>query len=522
MLIEIHILQNLSPSNPNRDDFGAPKSAYFGGKLRGRISSQCLKRSIRWFDPFREELKKHLGERTKLFPERVRVQLKQTAIPPEQHERIVLVCTRIGKAEGKDTGKKEKEKADGKKRTPQLIYLGSGEVEEFVTRMERLRTEMPEAYKYYLNPVAGFQEVMAAAVEASGLDEKEDKTTREVLVKNAWVIAKLRMDRLANFDCGDEPEPLPERAGSEPGEADATWIVERVELIAAREDAASKTRLKEVLGKVTTKERPQLDEAAPDKPGDYTKFKKMLDVPLQNKSVDIALFGRMTTEAAAFEDVEACLEVAHALSTNEMVREVDYFTAMDDDPDQKGPEAAHLGENQFTSNCYYKYLSLDWCAFVDHLAGGKVATAKSKTEAESLARTALKELIRAAVLAIPTGKKKGHANNNLPEAVLVEVKQKHIPTSYANAFLKPVVPADGDLMTESVRRFGHYVGRVAAGYGLKPQRFWFDLHQQPLAFTPKDGEKEPSKTETLAENLPSFPALLDAVGQALVAAGGEA
>ncbi|MCB5295251.1 MAG: type I-E CRISPR-associated protein Cas7/Cse4/CasC, partial [Candidatus Cloacimonetes bacterium] len=52
-LIEIHMIQNHCPANLNRDDLGAPKSCYFGGVLRTRISSQCIKRSIRMSDDFR-------------------------------------------------------------------------------------------------------------------------------------------------------------------------------------------------------------------------------------------------------------------------------------------------------------------------------------------------------------------------------------------------------------------------------------------------------------------------------------
>lgn len=48
-IIEIHALQNFAPSNLNRDDTGAPKDALFGGTRRARISSQCLKRSIRQY-----------------------------------------------------------------------------------------------------------------------------------------------------------------------------------------------------------------------------------------------------------------------------------------------------------------------------------------------------------------------------------------------------------------------------------------------------------------------------------------
>ncbi len=47
MFIELHILQNFAPSNLNRDDTGNPKDTEFGGVRRARISSQCIKRSIR-------------------------------------------------------------------------------------------------------------------------------------------------------------------------------------------------------------------------------------------------------------------------------------------------------------------------------------------------------------------------------------------------------------------------------------------------------------------------------------------
>ena len=53
LLVEVHVLQNFAPSNLNRDDTGAPKDAIFGGSRRARISSQCLKRSVREY--FREK-----------------------------------------------------------------------------------------------------------------------------------------------------------------------------------------------------------------------------------------------------------------------------------------------------------------------------------------------------------------------------------------------------------------------------------------------------------------------------------
>ncbi len=69
--IEFHILQNFPPSNLNRDDSGAPKDCDFGGYRRQRISSQCLKRSVRQSDVFREQMTDRLGIRTKRAPEAV-------------------------------------------------------------------------------------------------------------------------------------------------------------------------------------------------------------------------------------------------------------------------------------------------------------------------------------------------------------------------------------------------------------------------------------------------------------------
>lgn len=52
LYIDIHALQTLPPSNVNRDDTGAPKSATYGGVTRSRVSSQSWKKAIR--DYFKE------------------------------------------------------------------------------------------------------------------------------------------------------------------------------------------------------------------------------------------------------------------------------------------------------------------------------------------------------------------------------------------------------------------------------------------------------------------------------------
>lgn len=47
LVLDVHALQTIPPSNINRDDTGAPKSAIFGGVPRQRVSSQSWKRAIR-------------------------------------------------------------------------------------------------------------------------------------------------------------------------------------------------------------------------------------------------------------------------------------------------------------------------------------------------------------------------------------------------------------------------------------------------------------------------------------------
>jgi len=47
IVIDVHILQTVPPSNLNRDDTGSPKTAFYGGVRRARVSSQAWKRATR-------------------------------------------------------------------------------------------------------------------------------------------------------------------------------------------------------------------------------------------------------------------------------------------------------------------------------------------------------------------------------------------------------------------------------------------------------------------------------------------
>jgi CRISPR system Cascade subunit CasC len=173
------------------------------------------------------------------------------------------------------------------------------------------------------------------------------------------------------------------------------------------------------------------------------------------RSVDIAMFGRMTT-TDAFEDVQAAVQVAHAFSTHRLAPEVDYYTAFD----ERANKTAMIGDTEFNSCAYYKYLNVFWEGLVKNL-GDDVQMAR---------KVALK-LLEAALLVQPTGKQNPFAHHQLPDFALVEVRQKNLPVSYANAFLKPARASDDiSLMEASINQLADYVGRVSKTYNLSDQR----------------------------------------------------
>lgn len=183
------------------------------------------------------------------------------------------------------------------------------------------------------------------------------------------------------------------------------------------------------------------------------------------KSVDIAMFGRMTT-SAAFMDVEAAVQVAHAISTHRIEQEFDYYTAVDDISGESG--AGFIGDTPFNSATYYKYFNIHWEGLLKNLA-----------DDEDVARPAVAALVNAACKAHPSGKQNSFAAHNLPDLVLIEVRAQNVPVSYANAFQKPVrATTQQSLMDASAGALAEYVKRIEGVYSLKSKSAYvatFDL-----------------------------------------------
>lgn len=148
----------------------------------------------------------------------------------------------------------------------------------------------------------------------------------------------------------------------------------------------------------------------------------------QTASLSIAGFGRMFANRPDLQ-TEAAIQRADAFTTHRGDIDVDYFTTVDDLTSGKG--AGHLGTKLNTGGVYYWHANIN----TDELLA-------NWTDADSEhAETRLTALIRALIIALPTGGENTHAHHALPVAVLAVPATR--PVSLQNAFETPVT-ADRD------------------------------------------------------------------------------
>lgn len=123
MFVELHLLQNFAPSCLNRDDTNTPKDCVFGGHRRARISSQCIKRSVRRYfavekllppERLAERSKRLLGEVARLLPDRPK-ELAEVAV------RAALAAVKLA------TDAKQPDE------TQYLLFLGRDEIQRLAS-----------------------------------------------------------------------------------------------------------------------------------------------------------------------------------------------------------------------------------------------------------------------------------------------------------------------------------------------------------------------------------------------------
>jgi CRISPR system Cascade subunit CasC len=360
MLIEIHVIKNVSPSNLNRDDSGSPKTCVFGDFIRGRISSQCIKRNMR-IDMRQNRLEdEDYGLRTRKLPLKIAQMLEKENYDEETVEKIKVVVSAFGNKDGKSF--------KDKNLTSQIAFYSEYDIEKIAS------------------------------------------------------VIKKEIEDIKNIKMGKDGKPDEKKISS-----------------------VSKEMQK--------------------------KLKKVRPI-----TIDIALFGRMTT-SDAFLDIDASMQVAHAISTNKIENEFDFYTALDDLL-EKGEEtgAGMMGDIEFNSSCYYLYSNIDLDQLKSNLMLGDV----NESEVVELIKRSIPEIIKSFAYVSPTGKQNSFAAHNPPSLIYIELKDKKIPINYANAFVAPAYSTyKEDLIKNSINKFKNYVENFREKFNdIKIKNsFWFSIDE---------------------------------------------
>ncbi|MFJ9380547.1 type I-E CRISPR-associated protein Cas7/Cse4/CasC [Streptomyces sp. NPDC101455] len=199
---------------------------------------------------------------------------------------------------------------------------------------------------------------------------------------------------------------------------------------------------------------------------------------------EVALFGRMVADLPTL-NVDAAVQVAHALSTHAVRTEFDYYTAVDDENnDDNG--AGMIGTVEFNSSTLYRYAVLGVHQLRDNL-----------TSPQATQDTAVR-FVDAFTRSMPTGHQNSFAHRTLPHLVLLTLRTDQ-PVNLVSAFEQPVTGHSG-LGPESAGRLAAELASVGQTWGTVPEH--------TLATYALEADK---LTDVFGPSL-TFPDLLDRVG----------
>ncbi len=198
----------------------------------------------------------------------------------------------------------------------------------------------------------------------------------------------------------------------------------------------------------------------------YTDLRDELKAALVGTpSVDLALFGRMLADTADL-NVDASVQVAHAISTHPVELEFDYFTAVDDLNAASETGAGMIGTVEFNSSTLYRYANLNLEALRDNLDGSfPVADAAAA-------------FIQGFVTSMPTGHQNTFAHRTLPDLVLICARGGQ-PINLVSAFEDAVTQKP--FAATSAERLLAHCSAVEHAFGAKSTRTWL------TSVVPRDG-----------------------------------
>jgi len=153
-------------------------------------------------------------------------------------------------------------------------------------------------------------------------------------------------------------------------------------------------------------------------------------------AADIAFFGRMLASQPSY-NIEAAVQVSHAITINAATVEDDYFTAVDDlNTGEDDSGAGHIGEAGFGSGVFYIYVCINADLLLENLSGNK-----------ELAQKALAAFVETSAKVGPGGKQNSFASRAYASYILAECGNQQ-PRSLSVAFLKAV--SGDDILNKGV------------------------------------------------------------------------
>ena len=170
--------------------------------------------------------------------------------------------------------------------------------------------------------------------------------------------------------------------------------------------------------------------------------------------VDIAFFGRMVANCDALT-LEGAAMFSHAISVNKVDNDLDYYAAVDDLKPKEESGSAMIGDIEFNSACYYRYvaLNLDLLADKDHLGALSIEERKQAVAA----------FLKACVMANPSARKNSMMGFSLPGFIL-GISRKGSPLTLVNAFETPVKGIG--LLDQAKAKMTEHWSKLKDAYGI--------------------------------------------------------
>lgn len=275
-------------------------------------------------------------------------------------------------------------------------------------------------------------------------------TPRQRVSSQAWkrAIRRYYQENFSADSIGDRSKRLPEKitkqlmdkAGLEQDEAlervRALFAAAKIKLVEEKkpkkkeaEDSETSARAFPETGYLLFLSQQQIDRAvevlAGLDDGEKVDRKSAQEILNSDYSVDMAMFGRMVADDPYF-NVDAAVQVAHAIGVHASAPEFDYFTAVDDLA-QAGQEtgAGMIGTVQMMSSTLYRYATVN------------VEGLEKNLGSVDAAHEAASRFLEAFACSMPTGKINTFANQTLPELIYVTVRDTR-PVSLVTAFEEPI------------------------------------------------------------------------------------